>query len=212
MLIESMVVGEIQANCYIVGDGKTSDVAVIDPGGDGPDIIARIEKKKFKVKFIINTHGHVDHMLSNAELKAAYPDAILCIHEFDAPMLANSESNLSSFLGRRIASPAPDKLLVEGDAIRVGKLQLEIIHIPGHSRGGICLLTESDNGGKIVFCGDTLFQSSIGRTDLPGGSHSQLISGIKKKLLSLPDDTLVYPGHGPPTTIGEERINNPFLV
>jgi glyoxylase-like metal-dependent hydrolase (beta-lactamase superfamily II) len=212
MLIESMVVGEIQANCYIVGDGKTPEVAVIDPGGDGPDIIARIEKKKYNVKFIINTHGHVDHIWSNDQLKAAYPDAKLCIHELDAPMLASSESNLSSFLALRVTSPAPDKLLREGDTIRVGGLELKVIHIPGHSRGGICLLTESGDGKKIVFCGDTLFQSSIGRTDLPGGSHSQLISGIKKKLLTLPDDTRVYPGHGPPTTIGEEKLYNPFLV
>jgi glyoxylase-like metal-dependent hydrolase (beta-lactamase superfamily II) len=212
MLIESMVVGEIQANCYIVGDGKTFEVAVIDPGGNGPDIIARIEKKKYNVKFIINTHGHVDHMWSNSELKAAYPDAKLCIHELDAPMLVCSESNLSSFLAQRVTSPAPDILLREGDAIRVGKLELRVIHIPGHSRGGICLLADPGDGRKIVFCGDTLFQSSIGRTDLPGGSHSQLISGIKKKLLSLGDDTLVYPGHGPPTTIGEEKLYNPFLA
>ncbi|MFH1421667.1 MAG: MBL fold metallo-hydrolase [Planctomycetota bacterium] len=211
MLIESMVVGEIQANCYIITDGKSSDAVVIDPGGDGPDIIAIIEKKKYKPKYIINTHGHIDHIWSNGELKAAYPEAELCIHENDAAMLGSSEANLSTFLARSITSPPADKLLNEGDIIKVGSLKLEIVHIPGHSRGGICLIANIGDGNKVVFSGDTLFQYSIGRTDLPGGNYEKLISGIKNKLFVLPDDTVVYPGHGPSTTIGFEKINNPFL-
>lgn len=211
MLAEMMVVGEIQANCYLVGDGKSDDIAVIDPGGDGPDIIARIEKKGYKPAYIINTHGHIDHMWSNADLKAAYPDAELLIHEADADMLTDPSANLSTFVGRAISSPPADRTISEGDCIQVGSLDFEIVHIPGHSPGGIALITKDESGRTVVFCGDALFAYSIGRTDFPGGSHEKLISGIKNKLLTLPDDTLVYPGHGPSTTVGVERQHNPFL-
>ncbi len=211
MLTEMMVVGEIQANCYLVGDGESSDIAVIDPGGDGPDIIARIEKNGYHPVYIINTHGHIDHMWANADLKAAYPDAELLIHEADAEMLTNPSANLSTFMGRSITSPAADRTLAEGDHVSVGALDFEVRHIPGHSPGGIALVTKDADGKTVVFSGDALFAYSIGRTDFPGGSYEMLISGIKDKLLSLPDDTVVYSGHGPSTTIGAERRHNPFL-
>jgi glyoxylase-like metal-dependent hydrolase (beta-lactamase superfamily II) len=211
MLTEMMVVGEIQANCYLVGDGESNDIAVIDPGGDGPDIIARIEEKKYHPVYIVNTHGHIDHMWANTDIKAAYPDAELLIHEADAEMLTNASANLSSFMGRSITSPAADRMLAEGDHISVGSLDFEVRHIPGHSPGGIALVTKDAEGKTVVFSGDALFAYSIGRTDFPGGSYEMLISGIKDKLLSLPDDTVVYPGHGPATTIGAERKHNPFL-
>jgi glyoxylase-like metal-dependent hydrolase (beta-lactamase superfamily II) len=212
MLTEMMVVGQIQANCYLVGDGKSKDIAIIDPGGDGPDIIARIEDRGYNPVYIINTHGHIDHMWANADMKAAYPDAELLIHEADAQMLTNSSANLSGFMGLSVTSPPPDRTLSEGDHIKVGSLDFEIVHIPGHSAGGIALITTDDGTGKtVVFCGDALFAYSIGRTDFPGGSYEKLVSGIKEKLLNLPDDTVVYPGHGPATTIGTERQHNPFL-
>ena len=211
MLTEMMVVGEIQANCYLVGDGESNNITVIDPGGDGPDIIARIEEKEYHPIYIVNTHGHIDHMWANADLKAAYPDAELLIHEADAEMLTNSSANLSSFMGRSITSPAADRTIAEGDHISVGSLDFEVRHIPGHSPGGIALVTKDTDGKTVVFSGDALFAYSIGRTDFPGGSHEMLISGIKDKLLSLPDDTVVFPGHGPATTIGTERKHNPFL-
>jgi glyoxylase-like metal-dependent hydrolase (beta-lactamase superfamily II) len=211
MLTEMMVVGEIQANCYLVGDGESNDIAVIDPGGDGPDIIARIEKKGYHPVYIINTHGHIDHMWANADLKAAYPEAELLIHEADAGMLTNPSANLSTFMGRSITSPAADRTLAEGDHVSVGALDFEVRHIPGHSPGGMALVTKDTDGKTVVFSGDALFAYSIGRTDFPGGSYEMLISGIKDKLLSLPDDTVVYSGHGPSTTIGTERKHNPFL-
>ena len=205
-----MVVGEIQANCYLVGDGKSKDIAVIDPGGDGPDIIARIEKKGLNPVYIINTHGHIDHMWANADLKAAYPEAKLLIHEADAHMLESPSSNLSSFMGRSITSPPADRTLVEGDRVKIGAIELKVVHIPGHSPGGIALVTE-DSGKTCVFGGDALFAYSIGRTDFPGGSFEKLTTAIKEKLFVLPDDTVVYPGHGPSTTIGVEKAHNPFL-
>ncbi len=211
MLTEAMVVGEIQANCYLAGDGQSNDIAVIDPGGDGPDIIARIEKNGYHPIYIINTHGHIDHMWANAELKAAYPGAELLIHEADAGMLTNPSSNLSTFVGRAITSPPADRTLSEGDHIEVGSLDFEVVHIPGHSPGGIALITKDSGGKTVAFSGDALFAYSIGRTDFPGGSYEKLVSGIKQKLLCLPDDTIVYPGHGPSTTIGIERTHNPFL-
>lgn len=211
MLIEAMVVGEIQANCYLVGDGSSKDIAVIDPGGDGPDIIARIEESKYHPVYIINTHGHIDHMWANADMKAAYPDAELLIHEADADMLTDASSNLSAFVGRKVTSPPADRTLCEGDHVKVGSLDFKVVHIPGHSAGGIALITQEGDGKTVVFCGDALFAYSIGRTDFPGGSYDVLVSNIKEKLLSLPDDTVVYPGHGPSTTIGDERGHNPFL-
>ncbi len=212
MLIEAMVVGEIQANCYLVGDGKSNDIAVIDPGGDGPDIIARIEEKGYHPVYIIDTHGHIDHMWANADLKAAYPDAEILIHEDDAHMLTDAAANLSGFMGRSITSPPADRTLSEGDQLELGSLVFDIVHIPGHSPGGIALITKDEDSGKtVVFCGDAVFAYSIGRTDFPGGSYEKLISGIKQKLLTLPDDTVLYPGHGPATTVGTERRNNPFL-
>ena len=212
MLTEMMVVGEIQANCYLVGDGKSNDIAIIDPGGDGPEIIARIEEKGYQPIYIINTHGHIDHMWANADMKAAYPDAEILIHEADAVMLTDASANLSGFMGRSITSPPADRTLVEGDRVSVGSLDFEVVHIPGHSPGGMALVTRDEDSGKtVVFCGDALFAYSIGRTDFPGGSYEMLVGTIKEKLLTLPDDTAVFPGHGPATTIGVERKNNPFL-
>jgi glyoxylase-like metal-dependent hydrolase (beta-lactamase superfamily II) len=150
-------------------------------------------------------------MWANADLKAAYPDAEILIHEADADMLVNSSANLSSFMGRSITSPPADRTVSEGECIKVGSLEFQVVHIPGHSPGGIALVTKTDDGKTVVFCGDALFAYSIGRTDFPGGSHEMLISGIKEKLLSLPDDTVVFPGHGPSTTIGVEKKHNPFL-
>jgi glyoxylase-like metal-dependent hydrolase (beta-lactamase superfamily II) len=205
-----MVVGEIMSNCFIVTDGKSSDAMIIDPGGDGPDIIAQIEKRKLRPVYIVNTHGHIDHILANPDMKAAYPDAKLCIHESDAELLVSAQRNLSLFIGRNFTSPPAELLLKEGETITLGRLKFKVIHIPGHTEGGICLYCE-DEKPPVLFAGDTLFQCSIGRTDFPGGSYKKLVSSIKKKLLSLPDETIVYPGHGPNTTIGFEKMNNPFL-
>jgi len=203
MGIEISSMGE---NCYIVGCNETREVAVIDPGGNAKAIVNMLQENDLKAVYIINTHGHIDHIGANKGVKDTTGAQIL-IHEADAKMLVNSGSNLSSLMGMVVTSPAADRLLKDGDTIKVGNtVELQVIHTPGHSPGGICLKT-----GDIIFVGDTLFQGSIGRTDFPGGSHQQLIKNIKEKLLCYDDETIAYPGHGPATTIGFERKHNPFL-
>jgi glyoxylase-like metal-dependent hydrolase (beta-lactamase superfamily II) len=157
------------------------------------------------LKYIINTHGHIDHIACNNLLKAK-TKALLLIHRLDADMLVDANKNFSSFMGKVICSPPADKLLEEGDEISLGTLNLIVIHTPGHTPGGISLVSNN-----MVFSGDTLFAGGIGRTDLPGGSYPDLIKSIKEKLLILGDDKTIYPGHGPDSTIGEERRTNPYL-
>jgi hydroxyacylglutathione hydrolase len=195
MFIKMFTVGMIETNCFLVGDIEAKEAVVIDPGFDksfeAQVVLKEIERNRFKVKYIINTHGHPDHTSGNKALKEATGAPIL-IHEYDAQMLQN---------------PSADKTLHEGDIIEVGEeIKLRVLHTPGHSRGCIALLS-----ADAVFVGDTLFAGSIGRYDLPGGSLEQLMNSIKTKLLILPDNLTVYPGHGPVTTIGEERGSNPFL-
>lgn len=206
MILKGLAIGTVGTNCYIIGCEETREGAVIDPGGSPQHIMRIVEEEKLTIKYIINTHGHIDHIAANAKIKEATGAAIL-IHEADAKMLTSSASNLSLFMGHRITSPAADRLLKDGDKIQIGTtIELEVIHTPGHTPGGICLKT-----GNIIFCGDTLFAGSIGRTDFPGGSFTTLIRSIKERLMCFDDDTICYPGHGPATTIGFERLNNPFL-
>lgn len=207
MFIKRLVVGVLETNCYLISCKKTKIAAVIDPGGeDEVDLILNLlQKNNFDLKYIINTHGHIDHIAGNKTLKAK-TEALLLIHRLDADMLVNANKNFSSFMGKEICSPHADKLLEEGDEISLGTLNLIVIHTPGHTLGGISLVSNN-----IVFTGDTLFAGGIGRTDLPGGSYQDLIKSIKEKLLILGDDKIIYPGHGPDSTIGEERKTNPYI-
>jgi glyoxylase-like metal-dependent hydrolase (beta-lactamase superfamily II) len=207
MFLEKLVVGVLETNCYLIGCKKTKMAAVIDPGGEEKvDLILDIlEKNNFSLKYIINTHGHIDHIDGNNLLKAK-TKALLLIHRLDADMLVDANKNLSSFMGKEIYSPSADKLLEEGDEISLGTLNLIVIHTPGHTPGGISLVLNN-----IVFTGDTLFAGGIGRTDLSGGSYQDLIKSIIEKLLILGDDKIIYPGHGPDSTIGEERRTNPYI-
>jgi glyoxylase-like metal-dependent hydrolase (beta-lactamase superfamily II) len=207
MFLKKLVIGELKTNCYLIGCKKTKKVAVIDPGGeDEVDLILNLlQKNNFDLKYIINTHGHIDHIAGNNLLKAK-TEALLLIHRLDADMLIDANKNFSSFMGKEICSPLADKLLEEGDEISLGTLSLIVIHTPGHTPGGISLVLNN-----IVFSGDTLFAGGIGRTDLPGGSSQDLIKSIKEKLLILGDDKIIYPGHGPDSTIGEERKVNPYI-
>lgn len=193
-------------NCYIVGCEETKEVAVIDPGGNARGIVQVLEREGLKAVYIINTHGHIDHIGGNRGVKEATGAKIL-IHEADAKMLTSAISNFSFLMGSKVTSPPADQFIKDGDIIKIGNtVELEVIHTPGHSPGGVCLKT-----GDIIFVGDTLFQMSIGRTDFPGGSHKQLVDNITKRLLCYEDHVVCYPGHGPATTIGFERQNNPFL-
>lgn len=206
MIVRSLPVGPLQANCYVLGCRQTHHAAVIDPGGDVDRIISVLEKEGLELKAIINTHGHMDHVGGNKELKAV-TGADLMIHKLDAPMLGQT-SRMGAAWGIRVEdSPPPDRLLEDGQVIEVGNLTIKVIHTPGHSQGGICLYVESE---KALFVGDTLFAGSIGRTDLPGGDYGTLISSIQTKLFSLPEETMVYNGHMQSTTIGREKKSNPF--
>lgn len=205
MIFDGFSVGPMDSNCYIVGCEKTREAAVIDPGAEGKRILKKLEALGLTVKCIILTHGHVDHIGALAEVRAATGAPVL-IHTDDAEMLTNAQRNLSAFVGPQIKLKPADRLLQEGDVIDVGAEKLEVIHTPGHTRGGICLKC-----GSYLITGDTLFAGSVGRSDFPGGSHSQLISSIKKRLLGFPSETRVFPGHGPESTIGEEKQYNPFL-
>jgi len=207
MFLKRLVVGALETNCYLIGCEKTKKAAVIDPGGEEViDLILNLlQKNNFDLKYIINTHGHIDHIVGNNLLKAK-TEALLLIHKLDADMLVNANKNFSSFMGKEICSPPADNLLEEGDEISLGALKLIVIHTPGHTSGGISLVLNN-----VIFTGDTLFTGGIGRTDLPGGSYQDLQKSIKEKLLVLSDDKIIYPGHGPDSTIGEERKTNPYI-
>jgi glyoxylase-like metal-dependent hydrolase (beta-lactamase superfamily II) len=205
VIIKKLEVGPIMANCFILGCDQTLEAAVIDPGDDADRILMTLAREKLTVKYLINTHGHFDHVGANRRMKEV-TGAELAIHPDDVPMLAQLARSAASFGLSAENSPEPDLLLNEGDTVSFGNITLKVIHTPGHSRGGICLYTPGH-----LFAGDTLFAGSIGRTDLPGGDYDTLIASIKQKLLNLPDDTRVYTGHGPETTIANEKRMNPFL-
>ncbi|MGB2782867.1 MAG: MBL fold metallo-hydrolase [Atribacterota bacterium] len=207
MFLKRLAVGEFETNCYLIACEKTQKAAVIDPGGEEEIdlILSLLQKNNLSLKYIINTHGHIDHIAGNNLLKAK-TEALLLIHKLDADMLVDANKNFSSFMGKEICSPPADKFLEEGGEIPLGRLKLTVIHTPGHTPGGISLALDN-----IVFTGDTLFAGSIGRIDLPGGSYQDLQKSIKEKLLVLSDDTIIYPGHGPGSTIGEERRKNSYI-
>jgi glyoxylase-like metal-dependent hydrolase (beta-lactamase superfamily II) len=193
------------ANCHIVGCENTRQAAVIDPGDDADRILLALAEEKLTVTSIINTHGHFDHVGANRRIKEA-TGAELLIHEKDAPMLGALPQAAAAFGLSAENSPPPDRSVDDGDTITVGSITFQVLHTPGHSPGGICVHSDS-----AVFVGDTLFAGSIGRTDFEGGDFNTLIASIKNKLLPLGDDVAVYTGHGPATTIGQEKRMNPFL-
>jgi len=205
MILIRLVVGPLQVNCFILADEKTKEAVVIDPGDDAEDILKVIREKGLTVKYLVNTHGHFDHVGANKALKEA-TGAELLIHEGDAPVMASAPLQSRAFGMSAISSPPADRFVKQGDVITAGDVALKVLHTPGHSPGGISLLERG-----MVFTGDALFAGSIGRTDLPGGDLMTLLRSIKTNLLSLPDDTKVFCGHGPASTIGDERNDNPFL-
>jgi glyoxylase-like metal-dependent hydrolase (beta-lactamase superfamily II) len=206
LILKTLIVGPIQSNCYIIGCERTREAAVIDPGGDADRILITLAKDRLRCVYIINTHGHFDHSADNKRLKEV-TRAQLLIHHADAPMILHQSMNRGMWGTHLENSPPPDRYLNEGDIITFGDISLKVLNTPGHSPGSISLVTD-----KIVFVGDTLFAGSIGRTDFPGGDHEGLLRNVRKKIFTLGDDVVVYPGHGPKTTVGRERKTNPFFT
>ena len=206
LVLEHLTVGPLQSNCFIVGDEESGEAVIIDPGGDGDMILNTVSRKPWKVTAILNTHAHFDHIAANA----------VVIKGTGAPLLAprgDSSFMAEAHIAARMyglevdATPAPDRLLDDGDFIELGDEKIKVVSTPGHTPGGVTFVTSIG-----IFPGDSIFAGSIGRTDLPGGDYDTLINSIKTRILSLDDDTPVYPGHGPETTVGRERNYNQFLV
>ncbi len=205
MIIKKLEVGPIVTNCFIVGCESTKEAVVIDPGDDPDKILMKLAESELKVKYLMNTHGHFDHVSANKRMKKA-TGAPIAIHPEDEPMFNELSQSARMFGLESENSPPADIHLNEGDDISFGEITFKVLHTPGHSKGGICLYTKGH-----LFAGDTLFSGSIGRTDLPGGDFDTLISSVRQKIFPLDDDTIVYAGHGPETTIGREKATNPFL-
>jgi len=208
MIAQMFTVGKFFTNCYVVSCGRTKEAIIVDPGFDdrfeAEKVFNFIDEKALTVKFVLNTHGHPDHTCGNGMVKEKF-HAPLLIHEYDAHMLGRLGRKIAGFFDLENYSPPADVLLRDGDLAKFGRITLKAMHTPGHSRGSISLL-----GEKEVFTGDTLFSGSIGRTDFPDSSEHDMSFSLKK-LANLPDHLVVYPGHGPTTTIGKEKRNNPFL-
>ncbi|MBW2099204.1 MAG: MBL fold metallo-hydrolase [Deltaproteobacteria bacterium] len=205
MIIKTLAVGPIMANCFILGCEKTKEAVVIDPGDETDRILSALGELKLTLKYILCTHGHFDHVGGNKKLKQATGADIL-IHSLDAPMLNQLTVHAASFGLSSENSPPADRTIEDGETISFGEISLKVMHTPGHSPGGVVFYTD-----KTAFAGDTLFAGSIGRTDLPGGDYETLISSIKNKLFTLDDDVKILPGHGPESTIGQEKRSNPFV-
>lgn len=205
-IVKRLVVGSLSANCFIVGKAATGEGVVFDPGGNGDTIWQAIRETGFDIKIIILTHGHSDHIAALRDIQEK-TGAEVAIHIEDADFLEGHGSVSSQFgISYRTPHP-PERLLRDGDTIDVGAMTFTIIHTPGHTPGSICLLTDFG-----VFTGDTIFRRGIGTTLMPGSSRSQLLNSIQKRLMTLPDDTVIYPGHGRETTIGAERRDNPYVT
>jgi glyoxylase-like metal-dependent hydrolase (beta-lactamase superfamily II) len=218
MIVKTLVVGLVQTNCYVIADEDTGKVAVIDPGGDVERILSTVEevgkrcRSEPQVVYVVNTHGHFDHSLENAELlerlaRFQHTAPKLVAHTQATTLLA-AGGGAAWFGVRSSPGPEPDWMLSDGETLALGGQMFQVLHTPGHSLGSISLYNATE---KCVFVGDVLFSQSVGRADLPGGDWKTLLNSIRSRLLSLPEETTVYPGHGPATTIDRERTSNPFL-
>jgi len=206
MLLRALELGPFLSKCYILGSEKTKEGMVIDPGAEGRFILRNVEEMGLHIRLIVATHSHIDHVSAVREVKEA-TKAEFVIHKEEADSLAKGKVHALLFFGLPFDVCQPDRLVEEGEEIKIDDLTFSILHTPGHSPGGICLL-----GQGVIFSGDTLFNMGIGRYDLPGGDYQLLMNSIQTKLMPLPDETIVYPGHGPQTTIGYEKKWNPFLT
>jgi glyoxylase-like metal-dependent hydrolase (beta-lactamase superfamily II) len=204
-----MILGAFETNCYILRSRDAAgECLVIDPGLEAGGLIGFLHEQELEPVVVVLTHGHVDHTAGLVDLGRDFPDTKVYIHKLDAEMLTGNQENLSMLAGCSFKTAPADRVLEEGDPVEEAGVRLEVFHTPGHTPGGICLYAKDEG---IIFVGDTLFAGSVGRTDFPGASWDQLIKSIRERLLILPDETAVYPGHGPTTTIAQERRHNPFL-
>lgn len=206
--IKTLVVGPLDVNCYLLWEVSDKSAVVVDPGGDVGEIKAEIDKLGLDVKYVVNTHGHFDHVGGNGPM-AEVLGVPVAIHSDDVPLVEAAHIQGSHMGVPTDQQPSPSIELEDGGVIEAGSLKVKVIHTPGHSPGGVCLYVEED---KILITGDTLFAGSVGRTDLPGGSFDALMASIREKILPLGDDVRIFPGHGQASTIGEEKEINPFIT
>ena len=207
--IQTIVSMPFAENTYVLWNEEQAEAIVVDPGLEPEAILEFLDDRKLPIAAILNTHGHADHIAGNAAMKERFPEAPLIIGHRDAALLTDAEANLSRSYGFDILSPPADRLVGEGDELTFGGIKFEVLDLPGHSIGHVAFVIREKP--IIVLGGDVLFRGSIGRTDFPGGSFEQLASGIRGKLYTLPDDAVVYSGHGPVTKIGYEKRTNPFV-
>ena len=207
MMLQKIQVGPFQVKCYLYFDEASSDTVIIDPGAEDDRIIEQITEANLEPRAILLTHGHGDHIAAVAAIKDKYKIP-LYIGRGEEELLANPSANVSALFANPIVAPSADHLLDDEQMVSAGNISLKVLSTPGHSPGGVCYLDETQG---FLFCGDTLFYGSVGRTDFPGCSHERLIASINDKIMKLPDNIVCYPGHGPETTVGSERTNNPFL-
>ncbi len=208
MNIKRLIVGPLACNCYLLEDEGAG--AVIDPGGDLDRIIEQCLGRALEPRCIIVTHGHVDHIAAVPGLKRRFPGARLCVSRGDARLFSDPLMNLSAMMGDDQKMPRPDTLLAEGQRVEFGACLLRVVETPGHTPGSICLVAEGQEP-PVVFCGDLIFQGDVGRTDLPGGSREALRRSIEEKIFTLPDETLLLPGHGESTSVGAEKQACPLF-
>ncbi len=209
MKIDCLVLGGYETNCYVLRSSDAAkDCLVVDPGLGSEELIGFLREQQITPVAVVLTHGHIDHIAGLGALRRSFPDIEVFIHALDAEMLLEPVANLSGLMGRAFTAEPADVCVEDGDCIEQAGVKLQVLHTPGHTPGGLCLYS---SGEGVVFTDDALFAESIGRTDFPGGSMSRLVGCIKEKLCTLPDDTVVYPGHGPSTTIAREKAQNPFL-
>ncbi|RMG03172.1 MAG: MBL fold metallo-hydrolase [Planctomycetota bacterium] len=211
LVVHVTVSSLFQENAFVLHREGSNAAVIVDPGLEPGRIIRFIEDEALHVLAILNTHGHADHIAGNAALKKRFPDAELIIGKHEAHKLTDAEANLSMAFGMAIESPPADRVVEDGDELALDGLLFRVLHVPGHSPGHVAYLWEAEGYVPEAFVGDIIFAGSIGRTDFPDGDHEALLRGIREKIYTLPDETILHPGHGPDTTVGEERRTNPFV-
>jgi hydroxyacylglutathione hydrolase len=210
MLRESLVVGPVDCNATVLGCPETHEALVVDPGGDAGRILALLARMKLRAVGLVHTHGHFDHIMATRDMATA-TSAPISIHRGDLDLYRGLVREARTFDLMAETPPEPSQILIGGESLRFGRYEARVLHTPGHTPGSMSLFVEQTDSAPLLLAGDTLFAGGIGRTDFPGGSFPQIIASIREVLLKLPDETVVIPGHGPETTIGEEREQNPYV-